>query len=803
MSWTREVAVATALCSLAALLVTGPALLGRVVLLPETLLARDRLLGQSPDAPAPHMNDFAGFACDYVHDRAIAGGLHAGRIDQWNPFTGAGAPLWAEQGGPFFPLKLPFWLLPGRTTFDLFLGLRLLFAGLGAYALARVRGLDAAGAWVAAIGFELSGALLAPCAFGNASPLYVLPWLILGAQRLADEPRQRRVGAAALALGLAAHGGHPTLIALVLLAFAVALAGYVAPDWRRPRRVALRLAAGATALGIGLALAAPVLLPLIELAQLGVSYKHRSPGVLAWTWSLHLARGGGALSWAAPGAASTLAVLSASPHAFGGALGAVALSLAAIGVRRRGLDGGLIALLILGVGLTVAPGVVGVRPQTPVLGLILPMYGWPLIALPLSQAAGHGALRLARARDAWLGAAVMLAAALALWWVPDTMLTPTWTALRHAADTSQGWVRLSYPLAVTALFAAVLRLRRRAGVVAAACLLCGAIAAEQCVTIVPALWQPRVTEGEDVSPATRFLQTHMRDGQSRFAGLPVVIGHPMLPMLFGLRDLRNVSALPLERHFAYLQAVGKRAGRFTLQDVAAVDSVLLDRAATRFLAFAAAVVPAPATPSLALIPYMPPQAPDQSARLRQVYRDARAVVYENPHALPRARLTRRITPLAGRQAATAWAVTLGRGEGDAIVGLEPAADGTVPIALDDRAVAEDHVELLAGDDPDRVAVRVVAARDAYLVVADTYHPGWRARLDGQSVPIFPADLLFRAVSVPAGAHTVELEYEPASFRLGVWLAAVGGVLALAMLASRRAVADRDQRTAGDDFKLRT
>ena len=41
--------------------------------------------------------------------------LHAGRLPGWNPLSAAGAPLWAEQAGPFFPLKLPFYLAPSQS----------------------------------------------------------------------------------------------------------------------------------------------------------------------------------------------------------------------------------------------------------------------------------------------------------------------------------------------------------------------------------------------------------------------------------------------------------------------------------------------------------------------------------------------------------------------------------------------------------------------------------------------------------------------------------------------------------------
>jgi uncharacterized membrane protein YfhO len=56
-----------------------------------------------------------------------------------------------------------------------------------------------------------------------------------------------------------------------------------------------------------------------------------------------------------------------------------------------------------------------------------------------------------------------------------------------------------------------------------------------------------------------------------------------------------------------------------------------------------------------------------------------------------------------------------------------------------------------------------------VMIADTYFPGWRAWVDDVPAPIHAADLLFRAVFVPAGTHVVELRYQPRSFIVGVAL----------------------------------
>jgi uncharacterized membrane protein YfhO len=57
----------------------------------------------------------------------------------------------------------------------------------------------------------------------------------------------------------------------------------------------------------------------------------------------------------------------------------------------------------------------------------------------------------------------------------------------------------------------------------------------------------------------------------------------------------------------------------------------------------------------------------------------------------------------------------------------------------------------------------------YLVLADTYYPGWRAEVDGAETEILVANHAFRAVALELGKHTVVFEYAPISFQIGAWI----------------------------------
>lgn len=72
-------------------------------------------------------------------------------------------------------------------------------------------------------------------------------------------------------------------------------------------------------------------------------------------------------------------------------------------------------------------------------------------------------------------------------------------------------------------------------------------------------------------------------------------------------------------------------------------------------------------------------------------------------------------------------------------------------------------------DPNSVTVTVSAPDGGWLVLSDSWFPGWNASVDGQSTQVFAADVIFRAVWLPPGARDVEFIYRPWTFAAGVWI----------------------------------
>jgi hypothetical protein len=87
---------------------------------------------------------------------------------------------------------------------------------------------------------------------------------------------------------------------------------------------------------------------------------------------------------------------------------------------------------------------------------------------------------------------------------------------------------------------------------------------------------------------------------------------------------------------------------------------------------------------------------------------------------------------------------------------------------------------------DRVVLEAGLSEPGFVVLVDTFDPGWRAAVDGEPRPVLRANVAFRAVGVPAGRHLVSFEYRPWPVEAGAAVSAGTAILLLGLLAVRRA-----------------
>jgi prepilin-type N-terminal cleavage/methylation domain-containing protein len=92
---------------------------------------------------------------------------------------------------------------------------------------------------------------------------------------------------------------------------------------------------------------------------------------------------------------------------------------------------------------------------------------------------------------------------------------------------------------------------------------------------------------------------------------------------------------------------------------------------------------------------------------------------------------------------------------------------------------------VTGDDTNRVSVEASLPVDGFVVLRDSYDPGWRAFVDGEAAPIERADGLYRAVRVRAGAHVIRFEYRPRAFAAGLIVTGIAIVICAVLARPRR------------------
>jgi hypothetical protein len=673
----------------------------------------------------------------------------------WNPYQGAGQPLLAsQQTAPLYPLNwlaviFPFWHALAWIAL-----LKVLAAGAGTLLFARLLRLDNASSLLAAVSFAFSTYLIDWFAHPHTNAYVLLPWLMLAAHRVATRGTWRAALLLACATGLSLLGGQPESTFLVFLPTAAWCLWRPASDAHDRAiglgRRAVLLAAG-TLLGIGVA--GVVLVPFVEMLQ----------------HSEHVSRSGGPGSW-------TIAQSFVLPERWGrpdkfelaggpsnypertGYFGTLPLLIGAAGLalrpRREQVFFFVAGLLALGLVVAV-PVYSHFAAEAPGLSVINRFRALILCCFCGAMLAGFGlqnvisAVRDGRRRSVaaalacvtlplagWVALQAGFSAPLgaALGELPVLGRKPEPGAVVQLAVALRWWLLAALGAGLVAV--AVMRPRLASGVAIGVV----AVTAFDLVTMargyIPAI-EPAAAEPAP-PPAVRYAQAHV--GHDRVGGGAGL--QPNLAERFGLRGAR-IHALPaLERRTELWLQLGGRGMRQRL--VTAPLSVQ----------------------SLFSVKFIF-SAPDD--RGGPDTREVMPGLRENRLGLPRAWLAYRWTPAHGQTDALNRVRRLSEL-------TKPVIGGAAPPPADGLRGAG-HVHFL--EDRDRsVVLDVEARRRGFLILGDTYYPGWRAEVDGRPARVHPANVAFRAVSVPAGRHVVRFDYRPASVRIGAALT----ILALLVIA---------------------
>jgi hypothetical protein len=282
-----------------------------------------------------------------------------GRIPEWNPYLFGGIPFIAGMHGDiFYPTAWLRWLVPTDVGMTLGFVLHLVIAGGAMYAFLRALGLSWTSSVVAGVAYEMSGIVASMMRPGHDGKLFVAalaPLAFLALLRAVRHGRVGGFGVLAIVIGLAMLSPHfqTTYYLLVALGIWTLWLAFADPERERPRNPIVDLAKslGAVILGVGIGMIQGM--PFLKY----IPYSPRTEGSASTGWEY-------ATSFAMPLdelASTVIPEFNGIFETYWGSnffkthveyLGAIVLVLAILGIalaRRRGLflSLGSIALLFL------------------------------------------------------------------------------------------------------------------------------------------------------------------------------------------------------------------------------------------------------------------------------------------------------------------------------------------------------------------------------------------------------------------------------------------------------------------------
>jgi hypothetical protein len=71
--------------------------------------------------------------------------------------------------------------------------------------------------------------------------------------------------------------------------------------------------------------------------------------------------------------------------------------------------------------------------------------------------------------------------------------------------------------------------------------------------------------------------------------------------------------------------------------------------------------------------------------------------------------------------------------------------------------------------PNGVKIKTSQNGEGFLVLLDTFFPGWQVTVDGAPQPIYRANSFYRAVKLGSGNHSIEFSYVPVGLKMGVYI----------------------------------
>jgi hypothetical protein len=156
----------------------------------------------------------------------------------------------------------------------------------------------------------------------------------------------------------------------------------------------------------------------------------------------------------------------------------------------------------------------------------------------------------------------------------------------------------------------------------------------------------------------------------------------------------------------------------------------------------------------------------------------------NKRVLPRAWLVAEAVAVDGEEA-------LRRIRGESETEFDPGRTALLEVSpaelpsLPGGAISSEAVASIVAAEPNRMVIETSAQTPTVLIVSEANYPGWVATVDGRAAAIHSADFLLRGVSLPAGAHRVEMRYTAPGARAGLFITLATILLIIGLVAYYR------------------
>lgn len=686
----------------------------------------------------------------------------------WNPLSGCGEPWLAQlQTGVAYPGDLPFllrWPLGAHAG----IALHVVIAAAGMAAWLWSLGTSRAGALAGAAVYAGGGGFLSLFpVYNNAATAAWLPWVFLGARRAVERGSPASF---ALPAALAFLAGEPALAAAGCLAAAGAAfvsrgEGSLAPAPKASGAV-LRIAAAALLAG---GLASVAALPFVEhvvrtdrratIPRSEAMARPLGAGELAdlllpptaeATRTADLSRGGYLATLALGPAALLLAAAGGAGFPGRPRLLASLAAVAALGLLASLGERGLLAPALFDAGL--------------LRGVRYPARWFVFVQLFLALLAGAGldgwVHGNAGGRPARIAAGAVAAGTLLL--VLPLLSTPS---VRASRDAGRAAVVALAAACVAGVVLAARRGRRGVRPGLARALLASAVAVP--VPIVAADPLAQVDASSLVSRAREAFGLRRGDREPRAF---VAAADPSLLALWTLRgEARWTEEVPRRAVRALAGYANLREGIPTAGTASPVD----DPRRVRLLGAALSGGDASGILQLADVGRVITPFPSRLPGASLAGGEGGVRLYQLPEPAGRAFFARSVR--VADDDTVFRELSRGRFVPDAVAWVAP-RPSPAPSVSTGRGYG---VARVTADEPERLEASVSASAPSFLVLTRSYHPGWRASLDGREVPLHRVDLAFQGIEVPPGDHRLELRFRPVSHVVG---AAVSGVSLVVLLA---------------------